>query len=52
VKGFFKGIFAMAKVTRVFVASLQGIPETEEALFCAFRDANSDLASPCLSAGF
>ncbi|MFN9613113.1 MAG: cellulose biosynthesis protein CelD, partial [Hyphomonadaceae bacterium] len=42
----------MTKVTHVSVASLDGITEFEETLFCAFRDANPDLASPYFSADF
>lgn len=42
----------MTKVTHVSVASLDGITETEEALFCAFRTANPDLTSPYLSLDF
>jgi len=42
----------MSKVTHVSIASLDGMTEAEEALFCAFREANSDLASPYFSANF
>lgn len=42
----------MSKVTHVSVASLDGITTSEEALFCAFRDANPDLDSPYFSVDF
>jgi len=51
-KAFAKESRAMSKVTHVSIASLDGMTEAEEALFCAFREANSDLASPYFSADF
>lgn len=42
----------MAKVTHVSVALLDGITESEEALFCAFRDSDPSLSSPYFSIDF
>jgi CelD/BcsL family acetyltransferase involved in cellulose biosynthesis len=42
----------MTKVTHVSVALLDGITESEEALFCAFRDSDPSLSSPYFSIDF
>jgi CelD/BcsL family acetyltransferase involved in cellulose biosynthesis len=52
VKAFSEESLAMSKVSHVSIASLDGITETEEALFSAFRQANPDLTSPYFSADF
>jgi hypothetical protein len=51
-ESFLGRICTMTTVSHVSVASLDGITEHEETLFCAFRDANPDLASPYFSVDF